>query len=62
MLTTKPEEIVDSPEQLHSHVVVHQRILQHPRLQAQVPDMLPHPPLATLLVMPGEGSDRNQHL
>lgn len=52
--TTQPEEVVHTPEQLHSHVVVNQGVLQHAGLETQVPDMLPHPSLATLLVVPGE--------
>lgn len=50
-LTAKPQEVVHGSEQLHGHVVVHQGVLQHARLQAQVPHVLPHAPLAPLLVM-----------
>lgn len=51
-LTTEPEEVIDASEQLHSHVVVDQSVLQHACLKAQVADMLPHPSLTALLIMP----------
>lgn len=51
-LTSEPQEVVHRAEQLHRHVVVHQRVLQHARLEAQVPHVLPHAPLAPLLVVP----------
>lgn len=50
--TSKPEEVIDASEQLHSHVVVDQGVLQHARLQAQVSHVFPHPPLAALLIVP----------
>lgn len=50
--TSEPEEVIDASEQLHSHVVVDQGVLQHPRLEAQVPHVFPHPPLAAFLVVP----------
>lgn len=50
-LTAEPEEVIDASEQLHSHVVVDQSILQHACLEAQVSDMLPHPALTALLIM-----------
>lgn len=50
--TSKPEEVIDASEQLHSHVVVDQGVLQHARLQAQVSHVFPHPPLAAFLVVP----------
>lgn len=53
-LTTQPEEVINCPEQLHSHVVVDQGILQHACLETQIPDMFPHPSLAALLIMPEE--------
>ena len=56
-LTAQPQEVVDSTQQLHGHVVVHQGVLQHARLEAQVPHVLPHAALAALLIMPG----RNGH-
>lgn len=63
-LTAKPEEVIDASEQLHSHVVVDQRVLQHARLETQVSDMLPHPALTALLIMPeikvvGGGEQQN---
>lgn len=51
-LTAEPEEVVNAFEQLHSHVVVDQSVLQHACLEAQVSDMLPHPALTALLIMP----------
>lgn len=51
-LTAKPEEVIDASEQLHSHVVVDQSVLQHACLETQVSDMLPHPALTALLIMP----------
>lgn len=51
-LTAEPKEVIDASEQLHSHVVVDQSVLQHACLKAQVTDMLPHPSLTALLVMP----------
>lgn len=50
--TSEPEEVIDASEQLHSHVVVDQSVLQHACLKAQVSHMLPHPALTTLLIMP----------
>ena len=35
------------------HVVVHQGVLEHARLETQVPHVLPHAALAALLIMPG---------
>lgn len=35
-------------------MVVDQGVLQHACLETQVPNMLPHPSLATLLIMPEE--------
>lgn len=51
-LTAKPEEVIDASEQLHSHVVVDQSVLQHACLEAQVSNMLPHPSLTALFIMP----------
>lgn len=50
-LTSEPQEVINGPQQLHGHVVVNQRVLQHARLQAQVPHVLPHPALGALLVV-----------
>lgn len=51
-LTAEPEEVIDAFEQLHSHVVVDQSILQHACLEAQVSHVLPHSSLAALLIIP----------
>lgn len=50
-LTSKPQEVIHGAEELHGHVVVHEGVLQHPGLEAQIPHMLAHAPLAPLLVV-----------
>lgn len=59
-LTPQPEEVIDGAEQLHSHVIVDQGILQHACLQTQVPNVLPHTALATLLIVPKEEGKKHQ--
>lgn len=64
-LTAEPEEVIDASEQLHSHVVVDQSVLQHACLETQVSDMLPHPALTALLIMPeskGVGRRENNRI